>query len=161
MTRRASMSFRSNRGTMPHRQLRGRVPVIESALIEDMSRKRVKVIRASEPGPGLPVVETGGSAHAIVWPGSGAEQRSMHLITLDPGGRTVNLSHDSECVYHVSTGTGAMLDLDTGERCDAITGSMLLIEPGTNYQFTAGGDGAVLLGGPCPPDQALYGHLGG
>lgn len=84
----------------------------------------------------------------------------MHLINLDPGGRTVDLSHESECVYHVSAGFGTMLDLDTEERHDAITGSMLFIEPGTNYRFTAGEEGAVLLGGPCPPDPTLYEHLG-
>ena len=120
----------------------------------------VQVIRASEPGPALPVVDTGGSARAVVWPGSGARQRSLHLINLDPDGCTVDLSHGSECVYHVSSGSGTMVDLDTGERFDAIAGSMFLIEPGTNHQFTAGQEGAVLLGGPCPPDPALYEHLG-
>lgn len=84
----------------------------------------------------------------------------MHLITLDPGGCTVDLSHESECVYHVSAGSGTMLDLGANERYDAITGSMFLIEPGTNYRFTAGGAGAVLLGGPCPPDPELYAHIG-
>ncbi len=53
-----------------------------------------------------------------------------------------------------------MVDLDTDETYDAITGSMFLIEPGTNYQFTAGQEGAVLVGGPCPPDPELYKHLG-
>ena len=108
----------------------------------------------------LPVVETGGSSRAVVWPGSGAQQRSLHLINLDPGGRTVDMSHGSECVYHVSAGSGTMVDLDTDETYDAITGSMFLIEPGTNYQFTAGQEGAVLVGGPCPPDPELYKHLG-
>lgn len=120
----------------------------------------VQVIRASEPGPELPVVEAGGLARAVVWPGSGAQQRSMHLIDLEPGGCTVDLKHESECVYHVSAGSGTMLDLDAGERYDAITGSMFLIESGTSHQFTAGPEGAVLLGGPCPPDPALYEHLG-
>ncbi len=106
------------------------------------------------------MVETGGSAHAVVWPGVGAQQRSMHLITLDPGGRTVDLSHESECVYHVSTGSGTMVDLDTDESYDATIGSMFLIEPATNYRFIAGAGGAVLLGGPCPPDPSLYAHLG-
>ena len=128
--------------------------------IEDVRRGRVQVVRASEPGPGLSVVEAGGSAHAVVWPGSGAQQRSMHLITLDPGGRTVDLSHESECVYHVSEGSGTIVDLDADESYEAITGSMFLIEPGTSYQFTAGTEGAVILGGPCPPDPALYAHIG-
>lgn len=128
--------------------------------IEDIRDARVQVVRGSDPGPGLPVVEAGGSAHAVVWPGSGAQQRSMHLINLGPGGCTVDLCHESECVYHLSTGSGTMLDLDTEERHDAITGSMLFIEPGTNYRFTAGAEGAVLLGGPCPPDPSLYDQIG-
>ena len=84
----------------------------------------------------------------------------MHVINLEPGGRTIELSHNSECVYHVSAGSGAMVDLNTDEGHDAITGSMFLIEPGTIYQFTAGQEGAVLVGGPCPPDPSLYEHLG-
>lgn len=112
------------------------------------------------PGPELPIVEHGGSARAVVWPGSGAQQRSMHLITLSAGGCTIDMTHGSECVYHVSMGDGIMIDVDGGKNHEVVTGSMLFIEPGTQYQFVAGETGALLLGGPCPPDPKLYRHLG-
>ena len=83
----------------------------------------------------------------------------MHLITLSAGGRTVDLTHPSECVYHVSAGGGIMIDLASSERHEVVTGSMLFIEPDTQYQFVAGDTGALLLGGPCPPDLNLYPHL--
>jgi len=108
----------------------------------------------------LLIVEHGGSARAVIWPGSGAQQRSMHLITLSAGGRTVDLTHRSECVYHVSAGGGIMMDLGGDESHEVVTGSMLFIEPDTQYQFVAGETGALLLGGPCPPDPSLYLHLG-
>lgn len=106
-------------------------------------------------------MENGGSARAVVWPGSGAQQRSMHLITLDGGGRTVDLTHQSECVYHVSAGEGIMIDVVADESHEVVTGSMLFIEPDTTYKFVAGDTGALLIGGPCPPDRDLYVHLGG
>lgn len=118
------------------------------------------MVKAATPGPQLPIVEHGGSARAVVWPGVGSQYRSMHLITLDAGGRTVELAHGSECVYHVSSGEGTMEESDGGENHEVITGSMLFIEPDTRYRFVAGPNGAVLIGGPCPPDPGLYEGLG-
>ena len=80
----------------------------------------------------------------------------MHLITLDPDGLTSLQRHTSESVYHVSAGDGTVSDLDNGEHHAVITGSMLFVEPNTAYQFRAGPTGAVLIGGPCPPDENLY-----
>ncbi len=80
----------------------------------------------------------------------------MNLISLDPGGQTIELSHPSESVYHVTEGDGTMEDHAAGTRHDVITGSMLFIESETPYSFTAGASGALLLGGPCPPDPSLY-----
>jgi quercetin dioxygenase-like cupin family protein len=121
-----------------------------------MPSGEVQVLRSISPGPELAILEGAGNAHAIVWPGMGATERSMHLLTLEPGTSTVRLSHQSECVYHVSEGTGAMEDLDSNTVHEAVTGSMLFIEPHTAYRFIAGDSGAVLLGGPCPPDPSLY-----
>jgi quercetin dioxygenase-like cupin family protein len=53
-----------------------------------------------------------------------------------------------------------MMDLGGDESHEVVTGSMLFIEPDTQYQFVAGENGALLLGGPCPPDPSLYLHLG-
>jgi quercetin dioxygenase-like cupin family protein len=52
------------------------------------------------------------------------------------------------------------MDLGGDESHEVVTGSMLFIEPDTQYQFVAGETGALLLGGPCPPDPSLYLHLG-
>jgi quercetin dioxygenase-like cupin family protein len=120
------------------------------------SNARVNVIKGSEPGPEIAIVESGGSARAVIWPGSGAEHRSMNLISLEPGGQTIELRHPSESVYHVTEGDGTMVDHEAGARHEVITGSMLFIEAETPYSFTAGPSGALLLGGPCPPDPDLY-----
>lgn len=53
-----------------------------------------------------------------------------------------------------------MEESDGGENHEVITGSMLFIEPDTRYRFVAGPNGAVLIGGPCPPDPGLYEGLG-
>lgn len=119
------------------------------------------MVKSDQPGPTLAIVARGGTAHAIVWPGSGSQHRSLHLIRLEPAGATVDLVHDSECVYHLSEGSGAMVDVGSDERHEVITGSMLFVEPGTPYRFEAGHNGAVLVGGPCPPDPTLYPEPGG
>jgi quercetin dioxygenase-like cupin family protein len=116
----------------------------------------VNVIKGTEPGPELAIVESGGSARAVIWPGSGAEHRSMNLIFLEPNGQTIELRHPSESVYHVTEGDGTMVDHEAVTRHDVVTGSMLFIDAGTTYSFKAGPSGALLLGGPCPPDPDLY-----
>lgn len=121
------------------------------------ARGEVQVLRGTEPGPPLPLVEVGGSAIAIVWPGVGAAHRSMHRIELAAGGRTVVQRHAMEAVYYVIQGEGAVHDpIEDGDGRPLVEGSMIHIEPGTSYRFEAGGSGILLLGGPCPADPALY-----
>ena len=62
-------------------------------------------------GPALDIVERGGSAVAIAWPGTGSRFRSLHRIELEPGGRTVPLRHASEAVYFVAEGRGRVRGL--------------------------------------------------
>jgi len=119
----------------------------------------VRIVGLGPSCPELPIVDPASKAVAIVWPGTGATQRSMHHIDLVPGGHTVPLRHAGEAVYYVRTGAGSVRDPDAGSRDELIEGSMVHIEPGTAYQFTAGPAGMVLLGGPCPPDPQLYAHL--
>jgi quercetin dioxygenase-like cupin family protein len=117
----------------------------------------VQVLRGAEPGPSLPLVENGGSASAIVWPGTGATLRSMHRIELSGGGRTVTLRHPMEAVYYVVSGQGTVQDPAEGsDDQPLVEGSMVHIEPGTAYRFRAGDNGMLLIGGPCPADPALY-----
>jgi quercetin dioxygenase-like cupin family protein len=61
--------------------------------------------------PVLPIVEDEqGEARAIVWPGIGANDRSLHQIRLAPGARTVELAHPSEAVYYVVEGSGEVTE---------------------------------------------------
>ncbi len=85
----------------------------------------------------------------------------MHLLRLDGGGRTSVLKHPSDAVYHLCEGSATADDPDGGESFEIGVGAMLHIDAGTTYRIRAGDDGALLIGGPCPPDPALYGHLEG
>jgi len=120
----------------------------------------VQVLGADASCPELPIVDGPGFARAVVWPGTGAEHRSMHRISLGGGGRTVALRHPMEAVYYVIQGEGAVLDPDQGSEQPVAEGAMVLVECNTAYLFRAGAGGLEVLGGPCPPDPALYRHLG-
>jgi quercetin dioxygenase-like cupin family protein len=124
-----------------------------------MSSGEVRVLTLDDTCPALALVDGRGRAVAVVWPGVGAAHRSMHHIALGGGARTVRQRHPSEAVYYVQSGAGAVEDPDAGTRDDIIEGSMIHVEPGTAYSFVADAAGLVLLGGPCPPDPALYTHL--
>ncbi len=119
----------------------------------------VRVLDSGEACPELPIVENGGRALAVVWPGVGALHRSMHLVRLDGDGRTKPLSHPSDAVYHLCEGSATAVDPASGESFEIGVGAMLHIDAGTTYRIDAGPAGALLIGGPCPPDPALYQHL--
>jgi hypothetical protein len=119
---------------------------------------RVEVIDADS-GPPLPIVERGGRAQAIIWPGMGAKLRSLHRISLEPGGWMVELSHLSEAVYYVLSGSGAVREGSSGPLEPILEGSMVHVDAGTPYVLGASADGMELVGGPAPADPALYGSL--
>jgi quercetin dioxygenase-like cupin family protein len=104
----------------------------------------------------LPIVEDGGRAWAVVWPGVGAHLRSMHRISLIPTGSTVPMRHPMEATYYVLAGTVEVDDLESRTRHVLVAGSMALIDPGTSYRMIAGPGGCEVVGGPCPPDPGLY-----
>jgi mannose-6-phosphate isomerase-like protein (cupin superfamily) len=120
----------------------------------------VRVLRAADHGPVLPIVEGEGSARPIVWPGAGAAFRTMHKIELAGGSRTVALRHEMEAAYYVVRGDGVVRDPDEDRGEALVEGSMIFVEPGTAYLIEAGGIGLLLLGGPCPADPALYRRTG-
>ena len=68
--------------------------------------REVRVLRAADHGPPLPIVEGEGSARPIVWPGVGAAFRALHRIELAAGSRTVPLKHAMEAAYYVIRGAG-------------------------------------------------------
>jgi hypothetical protein len=49
----------------------------------------IVILDAAE-GPPLAIVEGDGSAHAVVWPGSGAQLRSLARVRLGAGARTTS-----------------------------------------------------------------------
>ena len=100
-----------------------------------------------------------GEAYAVVWPGVGAQMRSMHRISLGAGSATVPQRHPMEAVYSVIAGGGTVRDPDTGTAEALVDGSMFHVEPGTAYVVEAGAGGIELVGGPCPADPALYRSL--
>jgi len=125
-----------------------------------MSNSReVRVLDAGDACPALPLVDGDGVARAVVWPGVGAQLRSMHRIRLAPGARTVPLRHPTEAVYYVISGAGMVQDPEDPTSRPLAEGAMVHVEPGTAYVLAAGREGIEILGGPCPADPALYAGL--
>ena len=121
------------------------------------SNDRVLVLDSAGDGcPTLPIVEGEGTARAVVWPGMGAESRSLHRIALEPGARTIEMCHEGEAVYFVREGVATVLDGDAGTSHVVQTGRMFFVDPGTRYAIHAAGDRVELVGGPSPPDPSLY-----
>lgn len=114
------------------------------------------VVVDGDGGPALDIVAGDGSARAVVWPGVGARLRSMHRISLGPGARTVELSHPSDAVYFVITGSGSAADRSDGGEQALVEGSMVHIDAGTTYALLAADAGIEIVGGPAPADPALY-----
>lgn len=79
----------------------------------------------------------------------------MHHIVLQPGGCTIDLRHPGEAIYYVREGGGRVTDPDDGALQGLIEGSMIHVDPGTGYPFSAGPDGMTLFGGPCPANRGL------
>jgi quercetin dioxygenase-like cupin family protein len=109
-------------------------------------------------GPALDLVDGGGSARMLVGPAAGARMRSLHLISLDPGARTRLQCHPDEAVYYVIGGHGQVGPQGADASEPVEEGSMVHVAPGASYVFEAGDDGLELVGGPSPPDPALYGE---
>lgn len=120
---------------------------------------RVCVFGREDSSPELPIVDGDGGAHAIVWPGVGAEIRSIHRISLGAGSQTKEMSHPMEAVYYIIEGSGSVSDPTVATDEALIEGSMIFVEPNTSYVIRAGDGGIEVMGGPCPPDPALYAHL--
>ncbi|MDR7417304.1 MAG: cupin domain-containing protein [Armatimonadota bacterium] len=123
---------------------------------------KTQVLRADHDFVALPLVEGRGEVRAIIWPGMAARHRSLHYLSLAAGARTVPHRHpNSEAVYYVISGTGAVHDLDAEAAYAVRAGSVVLMTAGTRYRIAAAPDAAlVCIGGPCPPDPALYASAG-
>jgi quercetin dioxygenase-like cupin family protein len=119
----------------------------------------VRVFKDDPEACPLAITEGPARAWAVAWPEVGAHLRSMHRISLDPGGRTITLSHPMEAVYYLILGSAVVEDLDQGTSDELTQGSMFLVDPGTAYRVVAKDAPAEIVGGPCPPDPSLYAQL--
>lgn len=120
----------------------------------------VRVIDSAGGCPEIPIIAGAGNARVVMWPGNGAKYRSLQIITLDAGSRTIRLHHGSDAVYYVISGAGSITDLGLGEVSPLVEGAMVHIDAGDAYLFAAGDDQAMkLVGGPCPADESLYAGL--
>lgn len=116
----------------------------------------VRVLADDRATNGLGLVEEGGSAWAVAWPGVGSHLRSMHRISLSAEGVTRRMRHPMEAVYYVISGDLVVEDIESGLRHRLVSGSMAFVEANTGYRFVAGQAGSELVGGPCPPDPGIY-----
>lgn len=121
-----------------------------------LQARTTRVIRRDDWGADLDIIRGQGSCTPIIWPGMGATERSIHLFVLGPGSRTIRMRHPSEAAYYVVEGEAQVVDHDTGSSSLLKAGSMFHVEPDTTYWIEAGPPGGRILGGPCPPDPALY-----
>lgn len=119
----------------------------------------VRVIDSAADCPEIPLVDGKGNAKVILWPGNGAEFRSMQLFTLEKGDRSVPLKHTNDCVYYVIEGAGTVESVPEKVSQPLVEGSIIHIDSNDEYRILAGADGIRFLGGPCPPDEALYANL--
>lgn len=119
----------------------------------------VRVIDSAVDCPEVPLVEGKGNAKVVLWPGNGAEFRSIQLFTLEKGDRLIPLKHVNDCVYYVIEGAGVVESIPDRETQPLIEGSIVHIDASDEYRIHAGDNGMRFLGGPCPPDEALYAHL--
>jgi len=124
------------------------------------STETVRVIDSAGACPEIPIVDGAGNAKVVLWPGNGAEFRTMQVIRLEDGAATIALTHPVDCVYYVAAGAGQIVDLATGAASDLAEGAMVHIDAGDGYKLraAAGGD-LTVLGGPCPADPGLYSQL--
>ena len=122
--------------------------------------REVRVLDAGDECPALPLVDGEGVARAVIWPGIGAELRSMHRIRLAPGARTIPQRHPMEAVYYVLSGGGsgarprAPARAAARRRRHGATSS-----PAPPMCSRPAAQGIEILGGPCPADPALYAGL--
>jgi mannose-6-phosphate isomerase-like protein (cupin superfamily) len=120
----------------------------------------IRVLDTAGDLPELPIVEGKGAAKVVMWPGNGARFRSFHHITLHEGASTIAQSHPSDCVYYTIQGVGSVTDVKTERSFPVEEGAMLHIDAGDTYRIVADkGASLTVLGGPCPPDEALYNTL--
>jgi mannose-6-phosphate isomerase-like protein (cupin superfamily) len=126
----------------------------------DQHANSARVVDSAAGCPEIPIIVGAGNARVVMWPGNDTQFRTLQIITLARGARTIRLNHGSDAVYYVMNGAGSIVDLASKEVFPLIEGSMVHIDAGDAYQFMASDDRDIkILGGPCPADESLYAGL--
>ncbi len=118
-------------------------------MIEPRDVQVLRVDRDDVPIAGCPELR------AVVWPGMGAQHRSMHSMRLRPAETSQTWRHPGEAVYYVLRGSGWFEDRTAGQRHEVRAGLIVHVAAGTSYAVTAR-EPLTCVGGPCPPDPGLY-----
>src|SRR5258708_17996242 len=121
----------------------------------------VQVIPLRGTGPLLLIVNGDGSARAVIWPGTGAAMRSIHLIQLAPSSETMLLAHPGESVYYVLDGTGTVAGDGPSPATALAPGAMVHVGSGTAYRFVGGTGGVENLCRPRPHKPPPHRAAGG
>jgi quercetin dioxygenase-like cupin family protein len=129
--------------------------------IFDVAQPGVDMIAPSAEKPGA--MTSGSVARAVIWPGMGASGGVMHYVRYQAGGTSVQHQHPhSEDIGYIIEGEGYIFEWKDGKQVAKHAfraGNMLYVEPGTVHSHEATTD-LVMVGGPCPPDDAFYRNLG-
>ncbi|MFE3836528.1 hypothetical protein [Pseudogemmobacter sonorensis] len=120
------------------------------------SHNTVRVIDTGMHRAPLSIVQRGGAAHALLWPGNGAHYRSFNMVELDPRGLTLDLCHGEECAWYIQGGEGVVRDVATDVAQPLSEGSMIHIAAGDRYRIEAGAAGLTAIGGTVPVEPAFY-----
>ncbi len=118
-----------------------------------------RVIDSAAGCPEIPIIIGPGNARVVMWPGNDAKHRTLQVLTLERGARTICLNHGSDAVYYVMSGAGSITDLRSSAVFPLAEGAMVHIDAGDAYQFMADDEEMKVLGGPCPADEGLYAGL--
>ena len=116
-------------------------------MTEGLHEPRVTVRDTDDTRAPLRMIAAQGRAWAVIWPGMGAQCRSLHRVSLAPGGSSLALRHPGEAVYYALGGRGTVEDA-AGTAHPLIEGSMVHVAPQGRYHFQAEDAGFELIGGP-------------
>ena len=115
-------------------------------------------VTRAEDVPAQPLDLGGAAGSAIKWligPAEGANNFSMRLVTVAPGGRTPDHAHDWEHQWYVLAGAGEAVDAG-GEAHAVGPGSVVYVPEGErhNIQNTGAGPLELICMIKCTPESA-------
>ena len=102
---------------------------------------RISHYRETAPDPAGEVDAEGVSVRWVIAERDGAENFSMRVITVDPGGHTPFHEHPWEHEVFILAGEGKVIQRDSDARCSS--GDVVFILPGELHQFANPSDEAL------------------